>query len=81
MDEKIKELAKKNQISVAQARELYDFPFRFLKEKYIKLDVLKEETTKVDFLYNNFITIKLNKKKLKKWTQRISSIKSKVNSQ
>ena len=79
MELKIKELAKKHAISVAQARELHEFPFKFLKPEYLKIDVTKDETTDLDFLYNNFMTIKINKKRLKRWKTRISQKNLKEN--
>jgi len=72
LDLKIKELAESLKISVAQARELHQFPFKILKEDYLKFDVTVDQSTKLNFLYNNCFTIKVDSRKKNRWLEKIS---------
>lgn len=67
----IRETAKENDISIAQAEELWEFPFKHLRAKYSEID-LKKEIPDLDFLWKKFITIKVNKIKANKYKNRLN---------
>jgi len=59
-------VCKDNKITLEQGRELFKFPFNLIKGNLSKLDVSDPDTLNVNFLFNGFMTMRLNKFKIKK---------------
>jgi hypothetical protein len=72
LKEKIRKIAKDNDISISQAEQLWEFPFKYMKSKMDEIDLLKKDP-EINFLWKDFITIKMNKYKLNNYKKRLKN--------
>ena len=72
LEEHLKETAKDLKITIKQARELIKFPFESIYKDFNKVNVFDEESYQIDFLYNNWFTIKINKRKAQAWKRKLA---------